>query len=90
MTLAMLSSLPLPRAMSSEMSTAFKAGSGIDPGTLRTVVFAICVGVAVTICTWVAVKLLQALGDGDITSSEALRGIVFTCILAGTLLWVVS
>ena len=90
MNLAMLSSLPLPRAMSSEMSTAFKAGSGIDPGTLRTVVFAICVGVALTICTWVGVKLVHALNDGDITSSEALRGIVFTCILAGTLLWVVS
>ena len=90
MTLAMLSSLPLPRAMSSEMSTAFKAGSGVDPGTLRTAIFAICVGVALTICTWVGVKLVHALNDGDITSSEALRGIVFTCILAGVLLWVVS
>ncbi|MBR5950727.1 MAG: TIGR03758 family integrating conjugative element protein [Actinomycetaceae bacterium] len=90
MNLTMLSSLPLPRAMSSAMSSAFQAGSGVDPGTLRTVIFAICAGVALTICTWVAVKLLHALGDGDITSSEALRGIVSTCILAGVLLWVVS
>ena len=90
MNLTMLSSLPLPRAMSSEMSTAFKAGSGVDPGTLRTVVFAICVGVALTICTWVAVKLTQALAENEITSSEAARGMIFTVILAGTLLWVVS
>ena len=86
MNLALLPSLPLPRAM----STAFKAGSGVDPGTLRTVIFCICAGVALTICTWVGVKLIEALKEGDITSSAALRGIVFTCILAGTLLWVVS
>ena len=90
MNLAMLSSVPLPRAMSSAMSSAFEAGSGVSAGTLHTVIFCICAGVALVICTWVGVKLIEALKDGDITSSAALRGIVSTCILAGVLLWVVS
>ena len=76
--------------MSSEMSNAFKAGSGVNPETLQNVVFAVCAGVAFCICAWVGVKLIEALRDGDITSSEALRGIVSTSILAITLVYIVS
>lgn len=90
MTLMNMPRVPNVLAMSGDMSTAFKAGSGVSPDTLHSVIFAICAGVALVICAWVGVKLIEALRDGDIASSDALRGIVSTIILAGTLLWVVS
>ena len=80
----------MPLAMSTDMSAAFQAGSGVSPASLRTVILAVCVGMALVICTWVAVKLIQGLGDGELTSSEVLRGIVSTILLAITLVYVIS
>ena len=90
MTLMNMPRVPNVLAMSGDMSSAFQAGSGVSPDTLQKAIYMICVGVAMTICAWVGVKLIEALRDGDIASSDALRGIVTTLILAGTLLWVVS
>ena len=77
-------------AMDKALSDAFKKGSGVSADSIHTVIYTVCAGMALAICAWVAVKLIQGLGDGELSSSEALRGIVSTIILACTLMYVVS
>lgn len=76
--------------MNQVMREAFQAGSGIDPASVRLTLTLIAAGVLFAVCAWIALQLLDAMNQEEISARQALLGMVKTGVLAALCLYAIS
>ena len=60
--------------MNGEMAAGFKAGSGVDPHTMKVLVTAVASGVILVVFAWFVLQLVVAYQDERLEAAEAFWG----------------
>ena len=78
--------------MNSDMRSGFLAGSGVDPANLKVVLLSIGFATILVIAAWIIGEVIKAVGEGEMSSQEAMRACitlgVVVCVVLSVLSWV--
>ena len=78
--------------MTNELSSAFEAGSGVTPGSMKLVILCICAALMFLVAMWLVSRILQDYRNRDIEAAEALHGIAYIAVplvlLMALLAWI--
>ncbi|MFV0679085.1 DUF3262 family protein [Ottowia sp.] len=75
--------------MNEAMRQAFRAGSGIDPVTMKWTLMLMAIAVVLVCAVWVLVQLAEARSKDEISNSEIINAVVQLLIIVGLTLFVV-
>jgi integrating conjugative element protein (TIGR03758 family) len=75
--------------MNSTMAAAFLNGAGVAPGQLRAVVLSVAIGAIFVVAAWIVGQIAQALGNGEIEKSEAIKGCITLTIVLSIVIYLV-
>lgn len=76
--------------MNSVMAAAFLAGAGVAPDRLRTIVLSVAIGAIFVAGAWIVSQIAQALGNGEIEKSEAIKGCITLTIVLSIVIYLVT
>lgn len=78
--------------MNNELSSAFEAGSGVTPESMKLVILSICAALMFLVAMWLVSRILQDYRSRDIDAAEALHGIAYIAVplvlLVALLAWI--
>lgn len=78
--------------MNNELSSAFEAGSGVTPESMKLVILCICAALMFLVAMWLVSRILQDYRSRDIDAAEALHGIAYIAVplvlLVALLAWI--
>lgn len=66
--------------MNNELSSAFAAGSGVPPGSMRLVILCICAALALLLAMWLVGRLMQDYSSREIEAAEVMSGIAYIAV----------